>query len=112
MTGHFFFDSDIRAEILEPGKVSRKVRAHDGRLMLVEVIFATGAVGSLHEHPHEQATYCLAGEFAFSVGETTMTLRPGDSVHIPASFPHGVTCVAAGRLLDTFTPQREDFLRD
>jgi quercetin dioxygenase-like cupin family protein len=39
-----------------------------------------------------------------------MTLRPGDSVLIPGSVPHGVTCVAAGRLLDTFTPQREDFL--
>ena len=106
----FFFDSAIRTEILEPDKVSRKVKAHGGRLMLVEVTFAAGAVGSLHEHPHEQATYCLSGEFAFRVGDTTMTLRPGDSVHIPGSVPHGVTCVAAGRLLDTFTPQREDFL--
>jgi quercetin dioxygenase-like cupin family protein len=78
--------------------------------MLVEVIFAAGAVGARHAHPHEQATYCLSGEFAFSVGETTMTLCPGDSVFIPASVPHGVTCLAAGRLLDTFTPQREDFL--
>jgi len=110
MPEHFFFDTDIRVETLEPGKVSRKVRAHDARLMLVEVIFAAGAVGARHAHPHEQATYCLSGEFAFSLGELTMTLRPGDSVYIPGSVPHGVTCVAAGRLLDTFTPQREDFL--
>jgi quercetin dioxygenase-like cupin family protein len=110
MPDNFFFDSDIQAEILETGKLSRKVRAHGGRLMLVEVIFAAGAVGALHEHPHEQATYCLSGEFAFRVGDTTMTLRPGDSVHIPGSVRHGVTCVAAGRLLDTFTPPREDFL--
>lgn len=110
MPEHFFLDSDIRVEILETGKLARKVRAHGGRLMLVEVIFEPGAVGARHEHPHEQATYCLSGEFAFSVGDMTMTLRPGDTVYIPGSVPHGVTCVAAGRLLDTFTPQREDFL--
>jgi quercetin dioxygenase-like cupin family protein len=41
----------------------------------------------------------------------TSTLRTGDSVFIPASALHGTRCVAAGRLLDTFTPQREDFLK-
>ncbi len=78
--------------------------------MIVEVTFAAGAVGAEHAHSHEQATYCLAGEFQFSVLGETRVLRPGDSVLIPAGARHGTVCVSAGRLLDCFSPPREDFL--
>jgi quercetin dioxygenase-like cupin family protein len=75
------------------------------------VSFASGAAGSEHEHPHDQATYCLSGEFRFTVGSETRTLRPGDSVFIPGGARHGTTCLAEGRLLDTFAPRRDDFLK-
>ena len=111
MDGLFFPDSELESEILDPGKVSRKVRARGGKLMLVEVSFAAGGVGAEHEHPHDQATYCLAGEFRFTVGGTSRTLRPGDSVFVPGGARHGTLCVAEGALLDAFSPQREDFLK-
>ena len=107
----FFPDAAQRADILEPGKVSRKVKARGGRMMLVEVSFAAGARGAEHEHPHEQTSYCLAGEFDFTIGDQTRRLEPGDSVYIPAGRRHGTLCLAEGRLLDAFTPQREDFLK-
>jgi quercetin dioxygenase-like cupin family protein len=107
----FFPDAEIDRETLDPGKVSRKVRAHGPRIMIVEVSFAAGGVGSDHEHPHDQATYCLSGEFRFTVGSETRTLLPGDSVFIPGGARHGTACVSEGRLLDTFTPRREDFLK-
>ena len=107
----FFPDAEIESEPVDPGKVSRKVRARGGKLMIVEVSFAAGAIGSAHEHPHDQATYCLAGEFRFTAGEETRTLLPGDSVFVPGGLRHGTLCVAEGRLLDTFSPQREDFLK-
>jgi quercetin dioxygenase-like cupin family protein len=106
----FFPDGEIERETLDP-KVSRKVRAHGARIMLVEVAFSAGGVGAEHEHPHDQATYCLAGEFRFTVGAETRTLRPGDSVFVPGGERHGTTCVAEGRLLDAFTPRRDDFLK-
>jgi quercetin dioxygenase-like cupin family protein len=107
----FFPDAEIGRETVDPGKVTRKVRAHGPKIMIVEVSFAAGGVGSDHEHPHDQATYCLAGEFLFTVGGETRTLRPGDSVYIPGGARHGTTCVSEGRLLDTFTPRRDDFLK-
>ncbi len=110
MARNFFPDAEIDREVLEPGKVSRKVRAHGERIMLVEVSFEAGGVGAEHEHPHDQATYCLEGEFTFAVGRDSRTLRPGDSVFIPGGARHGTTCVARGRLLDAFTPRRDDFL--
>jgi quercetin dioxygenase-like cupin family protein len=103
-------DAGLVREVLEEGLMSRKLRARGGGLMMVEVFFEAGAVGAEHRHPHEQVSYCLAGEFQFSLEGTTTTLRPGDSVYLPASALHGARCVAAGSLLDIFTPQREDFL--
>jgi quercetin dioxygenase-like cupin family protein len=107
----FFPDAEIEREVLDPGKVSRKVRAYGEKLMLVEVSFASGGVGAEHEHPHDQATYCLAGEFRFSVGDETRSLKAGDSVFIPGGSRHGTVCVSDGRLLDVFTPRRDDFLK-
>ena len=111
MSDVFFPDADSVLESIEPGRVSRKIRARGGRMMMVEVFFKAGGIGAEHRHPHEQLTYCLSGEFVFNVEGETRTVRAGDSLYVPASALHGTTCVADGRLLDMFTPQREDFLK-
>lgn len=110
MGGIFFPDESIRLDILEPGQVTRKVRAHGDKAMMVEVRFETGSEGAAHEHPHEQLSYCLEGEFDFFVGTATHRMKEGDSILIPGGSRHGVTCRAKGRLLDVFSPPREDFL--
>lgn len=110
MRDAFFPDRDLPSETVEAGKVARKIRARGGSLMMVEVSFEKGGEGRSHAHPHEQVTYCLEGEFEFSIDGQTRTLRPGDSVYIAGDLPHGVLCGAKGRLLDVFSPQREDFL--
>ena len=110
MSKAYFPDSTLDLDVLEAGQISRKVRAHGGRLMMVEVCFASGAVGAEHRHRHEQMAYCLSGEFSFNVDGETATLRAGDPAYVPASALHGTSCVAAGRLLGLFTPPREDFL--
>jgi quercetin dioxygenase-like cupin family protein len=111
MSGTFFPRDACPSETVVEGKVSRKVLAHAEKLMLVEVAFETGAEGSAHEHPHEQATYCLEGEFDFTVDGQTRRLHPGDTVLLGGGLRHGAICVAKGRLLDVFTPRREDFLK-
>lgn len=111
MSEYFFGDAELENEVLEPGKLSRTIRARGGRLMMVEVLFEAGAEGKEHEHPHDQVSYCLEGVFVFTVGTESRTLLPGDSVFIPGGAKHGTVCKRRGRLLDTFTPQREDFLK-
>ena len=107
----FFHDSDIDLETVEAGKVTRKIKARGGKLMVVEVIFTEGAIGYEHQHPHEQVCYCLSGEFEFSIEGKQTRLLPGDSAFVPSSAKHGARCIREGRLLDIFTPQREDFLK-
>ena len=106
----FFVDEGKVLEEVEAGQISRKIRARGGGLMAVEVFFKTDAVGYEHRHPHEQISYCLSGEFLFTLEGRTMTLKAGDSVYVPVSALHGAKCVVEGRVLDIFTPQRQDFL--
>ena len=106
----YFADDQMPLEVLEVGKTSRKIKARGGALMAVEVIFKAGAVGAEHRHRHEQICYCLEGEFVFTLDGQPHVLHAGDSVYIPASVLHGTVCQRDGRLLDVFTPQREDFL--
>ena len=106
----FFPDQKLELEVVEAGKVCRKIRARGGDIMMVEVFFETGGIGYEHDHPHEQVCYCLSGEFMFTIGTESLKMGPGDSAYVPASARHGATCISTGRLLDVFTPQREDFL--
>lgn len=90
--------------------VIRRILAYTDDLMCVENTFETGAVGAMHSHPHTQITYIVSGEFSFTIGEETRTVKAGDSLLKTDGVIHGCTCVQAGILLDIFTPMREDFL--
>ncbi len=108
---NFYYDCDEKIETLVEGKNYRKIKAHDGGLMLVEVICEKGCVGEPHQHIHEQATYCLEGEFEFTIGDETKKIGVGDTIYMPSNIVHGCRVLTdRGRLLDIFTPQREDFL--
>ena len=105
----FIFHKDTTLEDLGNG-VTRRILAHDGKMMAVEVTFAAGAVGPMHNHPHEQLTYVLSGEFEFTIGEETRVVSAGDTLYKQPGIMHGCVCLQPGTLLDTFTPIREDFL--
>lgn len=97
------------AIIADPG-VIRQVLADSPELMVVAFRFDHGATGKLHSHPHVQSTYVQSGKFVFSVDGEEVEVGPGDSFVIPSNAVHGCRCLAAGTLIDCFTPRRDDFL--
>jgi len=90
--------------------VTRRILAYTDGLMCVENTFEQGAVGAMHTHPHTQITYVLSGRFAFTIDGETRTVSAGDTLLKENGVIHGCTCLEAGKLLDIFTPMREDFL--
>ena len=90
--------------------VTRRLLAYTDELMCVENTFQTGAVGSLHSHPHTQITYVVSGRFSFTIDGVVHEVGPGDTMLKTDGVVHGCTCLEAGVLLDIFTPMREDFL--
>ena len=93
------------------GGVARRVLSHADDMMAVEVCFETGAVGSLHTHPHVQISYVLEGSFEATIGEEKRVITVGDTYYTLPNVAHGVVCLKKGRLLDVFTPERKDFLK-
>lgn len=107
---NYILNKEVELEQLEHG-VSRKVLSHSENIMIVEVHFEQGAVGSVHTHTHEQIAYVVSGKFEFTTNGTKQVVEIGDSIYFEPNIPHGVVCLEAGILLDTFTPRRDDFLR-
>ena len=90
--------------------VTRRVLAYTDELMYVENTFEAGAVGTMHSHPHTQATYVVSGRFSFTIGDETREVAAGDTLLKKGGVIHGCTCLEAGVLLDAFSPMRQDFL--
>ena len=83
--------------------------AHLDKLTVGEVELNAGTVVPPHEHPHEQVTYVLAGRFEFTVGNETTVLGPGMAAIIPGGVRHGGKTLTACRVLDVFSPARDDY---
>ena len=72
------FEKDLKWENPSSG-VNRQIMAYDGQLMMVKVKFDKGAVGSMHEPYHSQATYVVSGKFELTIGDKKEILSAGDS---------------------------------
>jgi quercetin dioxygenase-like cupin family protein len=90
--------------------IRRRLKSLGQTLMTMEVEFEQGAIGAMHQHPHEQQTLCVSGRFQFSIGGTVQILEAGQMVNIASNLPHEAVALEAGVLLDTFSPVREDLL--
>jgi quercetin dioxygenase-like cupin family protein len=80
------------------------------QLMLVEFTFEKGGVGALHSHPHVQSSYIAEGVFDVTIDGVTERIAAGGAYIVPSGLVHGVVAIEAGRLIDSFTPRRDDFL--
>jgi quercetin dioxygenase-like cupin family protein len=109
MNSPFFTADELPWVPMGPG-VQRQVLAQGPELMLVRVTFEEDSVGALHNHPHQQISYIESGQFEYTIDTETRLMQPGDSCLVPGNARHGVRCVAAGVIIDAFTPRRDDFL--
>lgn len=107
---YFFISEDLPQYPVAEG-IERKIVARGGDMMIVEVHFKEGAIGTLHQHFHEQVTYCTRGSMMFEVEGEKQLIKAGDSVFMPKDCMHGAVCLEDDTiLLDIFTPQRDDFI--
>jgi quercetin dioxygenase-like cupin family protein len=103
-----------------PGEVFRerceRRILHTSHLMTVVIDFNNGPWDSpdpMHAHPHEQITYIAEGELLFlAEGQDPRPMRAGDLFAVPSGQPHSIQLLSpSARLIDSFNPIREDFLK-
>ncbi len=68
-----------------------------------------GAAMPTHNHPHEQVSNVLEGEFELTVNGEPHRMKPGKMFMIPGDVPHSGVAITDCRIMDIFYPVREDY---
>lgn len=105
----FTYNRDVSLTPAGEG-VTRKVLSHSEDLMICEICLEENAVIAAHAHPHQQITYIISGKCRYTVGETCKEVGAGDSVLIPGNVSHSIVVLETMKVIDVFSPAREDFL--
>jgi quercetin dioxygenase-like cupin family protein len=69
-----------------------------------------GTVLPEHSHVHEQWCHVLEGELEFTIDGEKMLLTSGMTAYIPSFAPHSAIARTACKVIDCFTPARQDFI--
>jgi quercetin dioxygenase-like cupin family protein len=97
------------------GEGAERRVAYTDDLMIVVVDFFDGPKSQPdppHSHPHQQVCYVAEGEILFIMESEEARLGPGDVFLVPSGRPHTIQRLSEHvRLVDCFTPIREDFLK-
>jgi quercetin dioxygenase-like cupin family protein len=62
-----------------------------------------------HQHVHEQILNVIEGELEFTMDNDTRILKAGTVVTIESNVPHAAKALTDCKLMDVFTPCREEF---
>ncbi|HYB94656.1 MAG TPA: cupin domain-containing protein [Vicinamibacterales bacterium] len=98
---------DLPVREIFPGLRARLIHSDCVTHSWVEV--AAGATFPEHQHPHEQIVSVLSGELELVVAGTLHRLTPGVVFVIPPNVPHSGGSTAGCRVLDAFSPTRDDY---
>jgi quercetin dioxygenase-like cupin family protein len=102
-----------QAEKLSPS-FERRITYLD-KIMVVVCDFTNGPAAEPdkpHSHPHEQISYVAEGELFLFLGKEKHHLTKGDVFAVPPDVPHCIQNISSFvRLIDSFSPIREEFLK-
>jgi len=90
--------------------ITRRTLSTGQKLMLCLFEWEPGAILPEHSHHHEQVGYVVSGKVEFTIGERTILLGPGESYAIPSNVVHSGKSYEPTRVLDAFSPIREEYL--
>jgi quercetin dioxygenase-like cupin family protein len=95
---------------LAPG-VKRQTCAVGEKMMQVIVHYDKGAKVPEHAHVHEQLVSVLAGTLMMTIAGQPQEVAQGDAIALKSNVPHSAEALEETWVLDTFTPLREDILK-
>ena len=97
----------LESKELMPGYHGKMV--HGQQLTWAFWTVEEGAEVPEHHHPHEQMMHVVEGEFEFTLNGQTQVYTAGAIVPIPSNIPHSGKALTACKLMDVFSPVREEY---
>src|SRR6201989_3004684 len=92
-----------------PG-IRRRTHAHGRTMYQMVAQLKAGSRMPEHQHPQEQIVHILSGRMRLILQGQAHELVTGDSYYLAANIPHGVETLEETRVLDTFSPPRDEYL--
>ena len=92
-----------------PG-ISRRTLTNGKTMYQMMATLAAGSHMPAHQHTQEQIVHILEGKMRLIVEGVPHELSKGDSFYLASNIPHGVETLVDTRVLDTFSPPRDDYL--
>lgn len=92
-----------------PGWRGKFVRS--GQMTFVYWEAPAGVLLPQHSHPHEQVVHLMEGRFEITVDGVTRVLGPAAVGIIPPHAVHSGRALTDCRILDVFSPVREDYIQ-
>ena len=92
-----------------PG-ITRRTVANGKNMYQMIATLAAGSRMPEHRHTQEQIVHILEGQMRLIVDGVPHELSAGDSFYLASNVPHGVETILPTRVLDTFSPPRDDYL--
>ncbi len=83
--------------------------AHGASSTLGYIEIKAGSVLALHHHIHEQITYIMDGQLDMVIGGIPCSLTNGMYFVIPSNTPHSAIAATDCKVIDVFSPAREDY---
>lgn len=62
-----------------------------------------------HDHPQEQISQVFEGEFVLIIDEERKIMTPGKVAIIPSGCAHSGEAITDCKIMDTFSPPRDDY---
>ena len=92
-----------------PG-IKRRTHAHGRTMYQMIAELEAGSRMPVHQHTQEQLVHILSGRMKSIVEGVPHELKPGDSYYLASNIQHGVETLEDTRVLDTFSPPRDEYL--
>ncbi len=99
--------NDIKTQEIRPGFFGKLIHGENSTLAIWDI--KKGSVLPEHHHVHEQTTYLFEGELEMVIGGQKMLFTPGMVHVIPSDVPHSAIAVTDVKVIDVFSPAREDY---
>ena len=90
--------------------IRRRAHAHGRTMYQMIAELDAGSRMLEHSHSQEQIVHILSGRMTLIVAGVAHELKTGDSFYLASNVPHGVETIEDTRVLDTFSPPRDDYL--